>query len=272
MRLRIELSGTDGKKPAVKAVRQLIYRTLNAADTKYAAWLHDWGYEYRAPRLNVPDADGSDYVRNTVKAVKPFVFSHPYIVHTENRGDVVMFKLASPDHEFMATFSLGVTAMKDKSSNGGISIAKITKMPDPEIYGVAEVKKEYFCLSPVCVLGREGNPHTSAQEQAVVDNLFRSVTAKWMSVTGENIALRYDRAVDGMVPVPFKIEFAHPAVRMNRIGQGEEGQVPVVMSPFTLTTTKRVHTAMLELGLGQKNGIGFGMIEEVRKQRYQEHK
>ncbi len=264
MRLRIELNVPDGKKPAVKAIRQLIYQVLNTVDKEYTTWLHDWGYEYRAPRLNGPGPDGNDYTPNKIKAVKPFVYSHPYVVHTENRGDVFMFKLASPDREFLAKFSLGVTAMTDQAADG-ISIANITKMPDPEIYGTAEVKKQYFCLSPVCVLGRAGNSHATAAAEAVVDNLFRSVTAKWMSVTGENIALRYDRTVDSMVPVPFQIEFVHPEVRMNNMGMT---QIPVVMSPFTLTTTNKVHTAMLELGLGQKNAVGFGMVEEVRKQRF----
>lgn len=264
MRLRIELNVPDGKKPAVKAIRQLIYQALNTVDKEYTTWLHDWGYEYRAPRLNGPGPDGNDYTPNKIKAVKPFVYSHPYVVHTENRGDVFMFKLASPDREFLAKFSLGVTAMTDQAADG-ISIANITKMPDPEIYGTAEVKKQYFCLSPVCVLGRADSSYVTAAKEAVVDNLFRSVTAKWMSVTGENIALRYDRMAGSMVPVPFQIEFKHPAIRMNNLGMV---QVPVVMSPFTLTTTNKVHTAMLELGLGQKNAVGFGMVEEVRKQRF----
>lgn len=256
MRFRIEVSGCtrdleEGKKPGVKAIRTLIYTTLSLADRDYAKWLHDHGYQHQ-----VDKNDGSDEIyTDPNKSVKPFNFSHPYIANHAN-GRSVMFKLSSPDTEFVSTFMLGAAKMmQDPAVEGKLGIARIDKCREPFLRG-REMTKRYFCLSPIVAQGRTGF-HMDARNPEFTETLFNNLTAKWQSVTGESIRNRRN----GQVPEPeiFEIEFEKPVAVTNTIGSR---LVPMFASRFVLKTTRKLHIAALELGLGQKNGMGFGMIEE----------
>jgi len=275
MRLKITLSGISGEKPkpSVKSVRALIYRTLSLADGNYAKWLHDYGYEHLATRngetIKQDQAQGlqsPEHFSDKYKTVKPFVFSHPYLAKNAT-GDVVMFKLASPDPEFMSVFALGAAKMMENSPEpGNLGIAHISMASEPKIYSSRESTKQYFCLSPVIAQGkRDGKTHycMNANDPDVAALLFRNITSKWWSVTGQNIGQRFVRSsfVDGsMEREPFEIVFDKPQAVINHIGREE---IPAFMSRFTVRTTGRIHRAILELGLGQKNAMGFGMVEEM---------
>jgi len=281
MRLRITLSGTNGTKPSVKSVRSLIYRTLSLADGNYAKWLHDYGYEYRTVRreetVRQDQAQGlqsPEYFSDRYKAAKPFVFSHPYVVK-DVTGEVIMFKLASPDSEFASIFALGAAKMMAipiPPEHGVLGIARISMAPDPEIYSSRETTKHYFCLSPIIAQGkRDGKTHyyMDANDPEVAALLFRNITSKWLSVTGQNIGQRFVRDIVGgrMETEPFAIRFDRPQAVMNHMGHKE---FPAFMTSFTVKTTGNIHRAILELGLGQKNAMGFGMVEEAGNARFRQ--
>lgn len=240
MRLTIALSGTNPVrvKPGVKQVRQLIYKALRNADPQYAAWLHDVGCQGEMRHAHF----------------KPFVFSHPYIVRQHGK-DTAMFKICSNDKDFLGKFTVGAArVMLEQSCDGELGISHIQKQTPPGLYAWT-VEKRMFCLSPIIIQKRKDEGwHENANNPETVKALRGILAAKYYAIVGNRVK---DES-------PFEIVFDNPEASVQRFAGRE---VPGFMSAFTIRTTRDLFETAYSTGLGHRNGMGFGMIEEDDKEK-----
>jgi len=247
-----------------------IYKVLFNASPEYASWLHNGGY-------TSPDG----------RPMKLFVFSRLHIPGVEQRGITLVAKdfvqctlfVSSPILEdFVGNFVVGLferqeMAIGNKYAVGRFRVGSVETLPSPQFQGGPEgaLSAKFRCLSPIVVSTMEEykgklsvyylRPGDSRMGEAIRRNLlgkFEIVGRK--RPKDESLEFKLDEEYIERRGGPEKTT----KLIWIREGDGErETKVKAFIAPFELAGSVELIKIAYECGIGEKNSLGFGMIEEV---------
>jgi CRISPR-associated endoribonuclease Cas6 len=247
-----------------------IYKILSSASPEYSSWLHEVGY-------TSPDG----------RPMKLFVFSRLHIPGVEQRGSTLIAKdfvpctlfVSSPILEgFMGNLVVGLferqeIAIGSRYTVGRFRVGSVETLPPPQFQGGPEgtLSARFRCLSPIVVSTMEEykgklsvhylRPGDGRMGEAIGRNLlgkFEIVDRK--KPKDESLEFRLDEEYIERRGGPEKIT----KLIWIREGDGErETRVKAFIAPFELSGSIELIRIAYECGIGEKNSLGFGMIEEV---------
>lgn len=225
MRLTINFGKTE--KPSILGIQRFIYSCLKSSDEKYAKSVHDTGIVFKK--------------NSFTKNIKPFVFSHPYFT---SHGDCCV-KLSSSNPGFIFHFAAG--SAKRETDLAYVDI-KSSQMPDLCFNENGNTSREMFMLSPLVVKDKGGKYLTDWTNE------------NFQRIIRENLIDKYT-ALKGVVPKNTfcKLEFGKDVTTKAKIYKGEK--IDCLLDRFKFSVSEELFEAAYEAGIGQKNAVGFGLIE-----------
>lgn len=224
-----------------------IYRVISQGDAAYSAWLHDNAFR-----------DGN-------KTFKFFVFSNLNIPRLRLEGDrlcilsdtisiYLSFLPERSTEEFIKglfqnqTFTLG-----DRHSKVEFTVQQIELVPTPDL----EKIQCYKTISPVVVAVKEpegGVKYVSPDREDYPALLQKNLMEKYKAYYGKEFS--------GSSVFEFEL-LSVPKARLVTIkaGSREEVKIKGYLYSFGLRADEELVRLMHEGGLGEKNSMGFGMVE-----------
>ncbi len=229
----------------------LVYRLLAASDGEFARFLHDEGYR------DSPES---------AKRSKLFTFSGLRVEASRRRveggrlhlrpGPLDWF-LASPREDFLTHSATGLLSVGSAVQVGSarLRVDMLEAMPTPTF---AE-RTVFTCLSPI-VSGRHCpdnkthylRPNDPLFSEAVRENLlWKHRVLHGAPPTDDRLALEFDPAY-----------LADPRRRGGtKLVTFKDINIVGAFAPFALTGSPALMETAWNCGLGEKNSIGFGMLD-----------
>jgi CRISPR-associated endoribonuclease Cas6 len=226
-----------------RAIASWIYTVLAFSNEDYARELHDKG---------IAITDGK-----WKKVIKPFVFSRLYPA-AQPAADFCL-KIGTNDPQFVYNFFQGIGNNADLflPGNGILRASAPVVLPSPEIEPLENSEyfaASFFTLSPVVIKGH-GRCHMArdGEHKEINEALHANLLDKYKATRSEvleNTHLSVYMKNIRHVKIPFYVESGQPNFVIGHVGR------------FILRGTYKLITTAVDLGLGAKNGLGFGYIEE----------
>lgn len=242
-----------------------IYKILSGGSTEYSQWLHNNGY-----------------LSPTHKPLKLFVFSKLFVAR-KNRSiqnnsmkiynfPMCSLYISSPMLEdFIQNFVVGLFSdqkieIGGKHSVGRFNIEQVETIPIPDF----NETQLFTCMSPMTISTAKEDPNDH------YEHYIRPSEDNFSEALRKNLIAKY-RTIHKKEPSNDNLEFKIDAEYFHRKG-GDEGisklitikegapeetQVKAFETPFSLTGSKELKTVAYECGIGQRNSMGFGMVEVV---------
>ena len=254
MRFKISLrvyKETFGNKLPISYQYELsawIYGVIAKSDSLYAAWLHNNGFV------------------NDYKRFKMFVYSNlfPQFKVIDDRlaiqsDTMFMFLSFLPEkstEEFVkGIFSENTFALGDKKSKVQFQVESIEVLPLPSFNDC-----EFQTLSPVVVSAKRDDgsiEYVSPEREDYGRMLINNLKGKYRAF--------YGKAFDGNDSLEFNL-LSPVKSRLITIkaNTSEMTKVKGYHYCFKLNTNEALLQLMYEVGLGEKNSTGFGMIEKTK--------
>lgn len=222
-----------------------IYYLLQRADQEYAKELHQKGYEF-----------GS-------KKFKLFTFSALFPDFYKIRGNQMVigpgkiyFYIGSLKNEFIMNFASGIFSNHIlRIGRAKFLISQVEAIPTPQFSEVMQFK----CLSPVVATTKEEingviKPRDcQLEERKYAENIIRNLKTKY--------ELIYDKPSSG---VDLRISFKQEDIEKYKKGKliyYKNTFVKGFLCPFEASGSPELMEIMWEVGAGEKNSGGFGMVE-----------
>lgn len=237
-------------------IHSAIYKLLAKVAPDYATWLHDHGYASENQRR-----------------MKMFVFSKLDIPRVrrvkrtlEGRSDQLwILHIASPmEDEFIQNFVLSLFEKQHieiggKQAVGRFQINSVEAIPEPTFKSSMRGKT----CSPLIVSKRREDGST---------HYLRVTDADLSSALRNNLVQKYQIAYNHPLHnTSFQIEFdseyiSRKGERIYKLitikeGSREQTQYKGIEAPFSLTGTPELLQIAWHCGLGEKNAMGFGMVD-----------
>jgi len=239
------------------ALTALIYRTLEVSSSAYSAFLHDQGY-------HLPDKG---------KPFKLFTFSQlrPARYRVEPAGlrllsSEIDWQISSPMIEFIEHLADGLLRRGQMDLHGDsfrlpLTVRSVETLPRP----VFSRHMVFKCLSPlIATTKREHNgklaTHYYRHDDPVLSEALRqNLMRKYRLIHGgepehADFALRFDSDY-----VRKKGDNIYKLVQYR--ARGQITQIKEILAPFTVEGSPELIAVGYEAGFGEKNSMGFGMVE-----------
>ncbi|NUM33036.1 MAG: CRISPR-associated endoribonuclease Cas6 [Candidatus Brocadiae bacterium] len=253
-----------------------IYQILANSSPEYANWLHNQGYSI----------DG-------VKALKFFVFSRLFISEMEQKGNTLIahnfkpckFYISSPIWEdFIQNFVIGSINKKQitiasHQAVGHFEITSVQALPKPDFpFCNGECQPgRFLCLSPVVVSNRGKEefpgkaPHYIRPEEPEFPEAIRqNLLHKFILLYGhepENQELSFSWDKDYIEHYGgYQSKKISKLITIREGSNTQETQIKAFLAPFYLSGSEELIYTAYECGIGEKNSLGFGMIQEENQQ------
>ncbi len=183
--------------------------------------------------------------------------------------------VSSPYYQFLGVLAKELrTQKKVKIYNTYFEVASVRFVPVPEF---SENEAQFTCLSPMTVVKKEGNNgHTHKRfifpdQEDFFQTLENDLKSKFKLINKREIE-----------NLDFDLEFdeAYVKKKNNRITkvitlEGDskfQQQVRCVLAPFKIKAEPEILQMIYDVGIGQMNSMGFGMVEIVDKKKNKKNK
>lgn len=222
-----------------------IYNLLQKADQEYARELHQKGYEF-----------GS-------KKFKLFTFSSLFPDFYKIRGKEMIiapgkinFYIGSLKNEFIMNFASGIFSNHIlRIGRASFLISQVEAIPTPKFATTMKFK----CLSPVVATTKQEingaiKPRDcQLEDKKYAENIIQNLKTKY--------ELIYDKPFsNGDLTISFKPEDVEK-YKKGKLIYYKNTFVKGFLCPFEATGSSELMEIMWELGAGEKNSGGFGMVE-----------
>ena len=227
-----------------------IYRAIAQADREYSLWLHENGFRlYGRP-------------------FKLFTFSNlliPQYKIDKERGCIliecdriewlVSFLPETSTEKFaFGIFSEQVFQIGDKKSVVQFRIEQIELLPTP----VFETRMMFKTLSPACIPFREAEQRYSVYLSPDAPEVSGIVLNNLLNKYHTFYSKPFDRVLDFTFEVTSRPKSKLIAIKS---GTPEASNIRGFMFDFYMKAPVELMRMMYEAGLGEKNSVGFGMVE-----------
>lgn len=239
-----------------------IYKIVSAASPEYAGWLHARGY-----------------LSSNGKPMKLFVFSRLIFQKPERLFNVLIVKNHSPCtlyisspmlDDFVQNFVAGLfdqttIEIGNPQTVGRFRVTGVETLPDPDFSSAVM----YRCLSPIVV-------STIHEHNGKLHQYYLRPDDERLSELVRNNLIRKHEIVYGELPANVELTFTPDAGYIQRRGGTERVsklitvkewedrravRVKSFMVPFEMHGSTALIKTAYECGIGEKNSMGFGMIE-----------
>lgn len=247
-----------------------IYKILAGIDPQYATWLHDQGYE---------SAKG--------RAMKLFVFSKLFIPQVRPRGNVLEIQTREPCglyisspmlNNFIQSLVLGLFAHQEitianQEVAGHFLVEAIYQLPNPDFAVLLRSTPDgwlpFRSLSPITLSTKED------YQGSLSIHYLRPDDPRLSEAIRHNLEDKY-AIIHQDVPQDDHLEFRLDQDYITQRGgykriskliwirEGDktrETKIPSFVAPLKLKGSEELIACAYECGLGEKNSLGFGMIE-----------
>ena len=230
----------------------LVYRLLATSDEEYASFLHEEGYREQA---------------ESAKRSKLFTFSGLRVESSRRRIEngrlllrpgAVDWLLASPRDDFLTHSATGLLSVGSEVRVGAarLRLEMVEALPQPTF----AARTKFSCLSPI--VAARPCPDGKTYYLRPTDPLFSEAVRA-------NLLWKHRLLHGGAAPdddrLDLEFDSAYLADPRHRGGTKlvtfKSIQIVGAFAPFALTGSTALMETAWNCGLGEKNSIGFGMIE-----------
>jgi CRISPR-associated endoribonuclease Cas6 len=233
------------------ALAAVVYRFLECSSHDYARFLHDEGY------------------RAGTKRFKLFTFSQLLI--RERRispqglvclSPQITWQISSPVTEFVEHLATGLLQRGEMQLGGQrLAIARVCVAPPPAFAEEMRVR----CLSPLVVSVAEEHDaglrarYVRADDPRLSEALRENLLKKFLVVFGraparDDLAIECDREY-----------LRRRGEEVYRLVDYKGTKIKAIMAPFVVRGSVELIALGYEAGFGEKNSMGFGMVEVTQK-------
>jgi CRISPR-associated endoribonuclease Cas6 len=265
MRLEVSLISLRESKISLNynhLLAGLIYRVVGLKSPTFSRRLHSEGFMFNGRRFKM------------FTFSKLFYFDGAYV-----DGDLIIipedseisFLISSPYERFMCNFAFGLTRVKRiRLGDGNIfRLRSVEVVFEPDIF-LGDVMEEIdvggVFISPLViskVSSRGHRVYLNYDDAELELRIYRNLLMKYRAYYGKEIGDNFN----------FKFDFDYISSRGGRVtklisikeGTGEETKVKGLVIPFRVFGTRRLIKFAWDVGLGEKNSMGFGMWDVWRK-------
>lgn len=231
------------------ALTAVIYRFLDHASHDYARFLHDEGYRSGAKRFKL--FTFSQLLIPTRRITPEGILCH---------STQITWQISSPITEFVEHLATGLLQLGQMRLGANtFTLARVEVAPTPTFTD----RERLRCLSPIVV--------SAAQERAgkLQARYLRADDPQLSEALRQNL-LRKFLVVHGRAPQSdvLSVEFDRAYLRRKgeevyRLVSYKGTQIKAIMAPFTVRGSPELIEIGYEAGFGEKNSMGFGMVEVV---------
>lgn len=227
----------------------LIYRLLRCSSHDYSTFLHDEGYRAGAKRFKLFTYSQLLFER--------FRLEPPHVVALSPR---VEWQISSPVEEFVEHLARGLLQEGELVIAGvPFHVEWVETLPRPEFQG----QMKFTCLSPIVVsrpvdCGGKLRAHYYRYDEPGLSEAVRA-----------NLLEKF-RLIHGHLPATsdLTITFDGSYIRRKKgkvykLIDFKGTKIKGILAPFTAKGSPELMEVGYEAGFGEKNSMGFGMVEVV---------
>jgi CRISPR-associated endoribonuclease Cas6 len=226
-----------------------VYRAIACADTGYASWLHENGFNLNG------------------KMFKLFTFSNLIVSQYGIEKEQGLLRIDSDRVEWQISFLPEKSTEKfvhglfseqefqigDKKSVVQFKVERIEMLPPPQF----EPEMSFRTLSPVCISIRQETRkyplYISPEDPEASNFILNNLLNKYLAF--------YGKPYEGNIDFDFRVTSQPKAKLITiKIGTEQESNIRGFLFDFRIKAPEELMRIMYESGLGEKNSIGFGMI------------
>lgn len=246
----------------------VIYSVLSMGSSEYASWLHNKGY-----------------VGKEGKVRKLFVFSKLHSLtkmELQNNtlkikeGNLCHFQISSPMLEdFIPHFVTGLFLKREiiiasKDTIGKFSVESVETIESPDWQELLRVSpKIYFrSLSPMTLSIPNSDQNKASyyirpEEPEFATAIRKNLLEKFIAIKGiepknKQLEFEFDRSY---IQQRGGYERISKLIWIKEGDQVRETKIKSFIAPFTLSGSEELIQCAYDSGIGEKNSLGFGMIE-----------
>lgn len=232
-----------------------IYRLLERSSHDYAAFLHDEGYRAGAKRFKL-------FTYAQLRFEK-FRLEPPEIV---SLGRNIEWQISSPVGEFVEHLASGLLSQGEvRIARARLPIERIETLPSPEF----SERMTFTCLSPLVVSRPVERERASGSRPKLLAQYYRHDEAGLAEAIRANLLRKYELIHGCSARSPELILAFDESYLRRREGQVYKlidfkgTRIKGIFCPFTVEGSPELIRVGYEAGFGEKNSMGFGMVEAV---------
>jgi len=229
-------------------ITSYIYHLLNEEDAEFSRLLHDEGFVYGGKHFKL-------FTYSGLRMLDFYDVNGPYL---RFRGKVDLY-ISSPVVKFMQDLASSMLNMGEMRIGKAIlKIEEIEALQEPRF---EDGENRFLCLSPITMstkreIDGELKPRDmNINEDGFKENLIKNLKRKYELMVQSS-------AEDKDLHIYFDKEYLknHPKGKLiNFKGTYIKGY----LAPFIMSGDKDLMWIAYHAGLGEKNSLGFGMIEKI---------
>jgi CRISPR-associated endoribonuclease Cas6 len=231
-----------------------IYKMIGSADHAFSTFLHEEGYVNEYKRFKLFSYSLLDFGRPALLREKAL-----FELHAEQLFLSVSFHLPEAAEKFIiGLFNRQQVYIGNRHHGLELVVSQVERLPEP----ILKNTMHYRAVSPVVISKKEeGDRYTkylAPEEEKSIAILRQNLFDKYHSIPGA-LPLPAD------APFEFKLT-SEPRSKLVVIKPqtAEQSKVRGYVFAFTLSCPVELHSLIFSTGIGEKNSIGFGWVEENR--------
>ncbi|HOM03951.1 MAG TPA: CRISPR-associated endoribonuclease Cas6 [Candidatus Kapabacteria bacterium] len=237
----------------------MIYYIMSLSGPKFSNWLHSRGFSL----------DGG-------KRFKFFNFSRLFFHEKEIQGDVIKasgnFKLifSTPiDESVLTNFVSGIMEnseglyLGNKQVGTKVKIVRVNILPYPRF----EHNTKYIMLSPTVASIKNNQDrviYLDPSDSRTIEVLRNNIVRKYEAIYREKCPYAIDIAFDEEY-LSKKGDVSEVMRLINvKVGKANSAKIKGFLLPLYIQSDETIHRLIYDAGLGEKNSLGFGMLEVAK--------
>ena len=231
----------------------VIYRILAQADTQYASWLHENGYQLNGSK------------RFKLFCYSPFIFESVRPLTKEGClniiGERATWYISFIPEKSTLEFIQGIFAHQsftigNKEHRVAFDVVGVEAMSMPQL----SEDMTFLALSPICVKQHEGNKtqYLSPDNPKFAQGILKGLMARYESIHGQPLAL--DNNSFAFVLADNKVKAKLITIKANT---PYESRVRGYLCSFRMKAPLELMKIAYEGGVGEQCSQGFGFIKKI---------
>lgn len=220
---------TGSYRPKIKDIRHALFYAVEASDTDFAKTMHEKNKQ------------------------KPFIYSFPY----QDKNGNNKFKIATISEDFMYHLVKGIKFSKKHPVWNNLRDMRFIYTPDLSYNEKGNTKINIFTLTPIAIKVKENDKIVTVDniQDITTEKVRTSLVLNLLKKREQFLSVSEDDKVNKTLYLTPKENVKTVIVHYKGIGTiGFVGE-------FELIISKDLFFIAYNLGLGAKNGMGFGMFE-----------
>jgi len=229
-----------------------IYKVIANADLGFSDFLHSEGYTTGNKRFKLFNYSPLDFGKPKLWKEKAL-----FEINTDQLSLNVSFHLADAAEKFIiGLFNNQQVYVGDKFNGLDLTVAQVERLPEPTMRETVN----YRSVSPVVVSLR--SDETKYAKYLAPDS------ENYCALLRQNLWNKYNSTPNaGNLPEDFEFKFTQTSDAKSKLSTmkpytPDQSKVRGFVYSFSLTCPTEIHQLILSSGLGEKNSMGFGWVEE----------